>query len=55
MVGSNPKEWWIDTGATRHVCSDKELFMVFEEIENGKKLFTGNSVTSETRDKARWF
>ena len=19
LVGSNPKEWWIDTGATRHV------------------------------------
>ena len=20
FVGSNPKEWWIDTGATRHMC-----------------------------------
>ena len=20
LIGSNPKEWWIDTGATRHVC-----------------------------------
>ncbi|KAL2486766.1 zinc knuckle (CCHC-type) family protein [Abeliophyllum distichum] len=20
LVGSNPREWWIDTGATRHVC-----------------------------------
>ena len=23
LVGSNPKEWWIDTGVTRHVCSNK--------------------------------
>ena len=29
LVGSNPKEWWIDTGATRHVCSDKMMFSTF--------------------------
>ena len=22
LVGSNPKKWWINTSATRHVCSD---------------------------------
>ena len=26
LVGSNPKEWWIDTDATCHVCSDKKMF-----------------------------
>ncbi|XP_070007203.1 uncharacterized protein [Nicotiana sylvestris] len=25
LVG-NPKEWWIDSGATRYVCANKELF-----------------------------
>ena len=25
LVG-NTKEWWVDTGATRHKCSDKKMF-----------------------------
>ena len=37
LVGSNPKEWWIDTGATRHVCSDKMMFSSFEPIETIRK------------------
>ncbi|XP_047309712.1 60S ribosomal protein L7-1-like [Impatiens glandulifera] len=47
MGGSNPREWWIDIGATRHVCSNKELFSTFEEVRNGEKLFMGNSATSD--------
>ena len=26
FIGSNTKEWWVDTGATLHVCSDKKMF-----------------------------
>ncbi|XP_070030049.1 uncharacterized protein [Nicotiana sylvestris] len=28
LVG-NPKEWWIDSGATRHVCAVKEAFATY--------------------------
>ncbi|KAL0347056.1 UNVERIFIED_CONTAM: Retrovirus-related Pol polyprotein from transposon TNT 1-94 [Sesamum calycinum] len=41
----NPREWWIDTGATRHICSDKEMFSTYTPI-NGRKLFMENSATS---------
>ncbi|PHT44720.1 hypothetical protein CQW23_13878 [Capsicum baccatum] len=28
LVG-NPREWWMDSGATRYVCANKELFSSF--------------------------
>ncbi|GJU72662.1 retrovirus-related pol polyprotein from transposon TNT 1-94 [Tanacetum coccineum] len=49
QVGSNIKEWWIDTSATRHVCLDKNLCSSFKEINNGEKLFIGNSVTANNK------
>ena len=30
LMGSNPKEWWIDTCATRHVCLDKKILSTFK-------------------------
>ena len=53
MIGSNPREWWIDTGATRHVCSDKNMFTSFEPIDNREKLFMGNSVTSDIQRQGK--
>ncbi|XP_042380392.1 uncharacterized protein LOC121972832 [Zingiber officinale] len=44
LIGSNPRQWWINTGATRHVCCSKELLHNFEEV-TGDKLFMGNSTT----------
>ena len=46
FIGSNTKEWWVDTGATHHVCSDKKMFSSYQTIDNGEQLFTGNSSSS---------
>ena len=45
LVGSNPKEWWIDTGATHHACSNKKMVSTFKPIETGEKAFMGNFST----------
>lgn len=45
LIGSNPKEWFLDTGATRHVCSNQELFYDFTP-GNGDKVWMGNSTQS---------
>ncbi|KAK4397602.1 hypothetical protein Sango_1235700 [Sesamum angolense] len=41
----NPREWWIDIGATSHICSNKEIFSTTHQ-SMGKKLFMENSATS---------
>ncbi|KZV48684.1 hypothetical protein F511_26132 [Dorcoceras hygrometricum] len=53
LIGSNPREWWIDTGATRQVCSDKEMFATLHEFENGEKLYMRNSATSEIKGQGK--
>ena len=45
LVG-NPKEWWVDTGATRPICADKKMFTTYNEAANGKQLFMKNCSTS---------
>ncbi|GJT80807.1 hypothetical protein Tco_1055149 [Tanacetum coccineum] len=49
LVGSNASEWWVDTGATHHICSKNSLFSSFKEVTNGEQLFIGNSATSEIK------
>ncbi|XP_071719215.1 uncharacterized protein [Rutidosis leptorrhynchoides] len=49
LVSSNTREWWVDTGATRHVCADKSLFKTFKEVTSGDKMFMGNSAIADIK------
>ena len=49
LVGSNSKEWWIDTGSTCHVCSDKKIFSTFKPTEIGENVYMGNFATYEIK------
>ena len=51
VVTENVKGWWIDTGATRHICSDKNLFSEYKQIDDGEKLYMGNSSVSNVEGK----
>ncbi|XP_042051437.1 uncharacterized protein LOC121796710 [Salvia splendens] len=42
----NPKAWFVDTGATVHVCSNRSQFSTYKQVE-GKKLHMGNQDSSE--------
>ncbi|XP_019265717.1 PREDICTED: uncharacterized protein LOC109243262 [Nicotiana attenuata] len=46
LVG-NPREWWIDSGATRHVCANKELFTSYAPAGPNETVFMANSATAK--------
>jgi len=37
--------WWLDTGATRHVCYDRSMFKTYSVAEN-QKVWLGDSYTT---------
>ena len=36
MVRDNAKERWVDTAATRHVCSNKNIFNSYQPVTKEK-------------------
>ncbi|KAL0286153.1 UNVERIFIED_CONTAM: hypothetical protein Sangu_2747500 [Sesamum angustifolium] len=51
----NKIDWILDTGASKHFCSNKELFQDFEEARDGECVFMGNSTTAGVLGKGRSF
>lgn len=51
LVG-NTKEWWVDTGATSHICANKWMFTSYQPVD-GKQLYMGNSTTSKVEGQGK--
>ncbi|KAF3654691.1 hypothetical protein FXO37_16342 [Capsicum annuum] len=45
QLGGNPREWWMDSGATRHVCANKEFFSSFALAQVKEMIYMSNSTT----------
>ncbi|XP_070004170.1 uncharacterized protein [Nicotiana sylvestris] len=46
LVG-NPKEWWIDSGATRHVCTVREAFSTYTPVRSDEMISMGNAAKAK--------
>ncbi|GJW62171.1 hypothetical protein Tco_0111506 [Tanacetum coccineum] len=45
-VTTTTDDWWYDSGATTHVCNNKDLFKTYKETEDGHEVMMGDSHTS---------
>ncbi|PHT50337.1 hypothetical protein CQW23_10084 [Capsicum baccatum] len=52
LVG-NPREWWMDYGATRHVCANKELFSSFAPAQVEEMIYMANSATAKVEETGK--
>ncbi|XP_052205206.1 uncharacterized protein LOC127810028 [Diospyros lotus] len=49
----NAKGWWIDTGASRHICKDRSLFSTYEKMDGTEKVYMGNAAASTVEGKGK--
>ena len=51
-VSGIDNDWWLDTGATIHICKDRNLFKTYDE-NNGEssEVTSANKVTSKVLGK----
>ncbi|PHT59549.1 hypothetical protein CQW23_01912 [Capsicum baccatum] len=54
LVG-NPHEWWMDSGATRHVCANKELLSSFSPAQAEEMLYMDNSAPAKLEETGKIF
>ena len=52
LVG-NSKEWFVDTGATHHICANKWMFTTYKTATDDEQLFMGNSSASKVEGKGK--
>ena len=50
---NNITDWVVDTGATRHICFNKELFLNYEEVIDEENVYLGDSSTARVAGKGK--
>ncbi|KAF3673997.1 putative glucan endo-1,3-beta-glucosidase A-like [Capsicum annuum] len=48
LIG-NPRDWWIDSSATCHICANKELFASYALTQDKEKIYMANSGTAKVK------
>ncbi|GJS17923.1 hypothetical protein Tco_0412395 [Tanacetum coccineum] len=48
---SKKRSWWVDSGATRHVCNDQTMFKTYEPSIS--MLYMGNHSTEQVKGKGK--
>lgn len=52
-LAENKSDWILDTGASRHFCTNKDVFHNFEEVGEGECVYMGNSSVAGVLGKGK--
>lgn len=50
LIDSNSRGWWLDTGTSRHICSDKDSFTKLVPCEAREKLYMSNAAACKIKE-----
>jgi len=50
-VVQSDNDWWIDSGASKHMRKDHSLFRTLDLVEDKKVLYMGNTSTFDIEGK----
>nr|GEY49598.1 retrotransposon protein, putative, Ty1-copia subclass [Tanacetum cinerariifolium] len=43
FITSNVDDWWFDTGARKHICNSKRMFVSYQKVNKPEPMFMGNA------------
>jgi hypothetical protein len=47
-------DWWLDSGATVHVCNNKAWFKTYEELKKPEEVLMGNHNSTKVFGKRNY-
>ncbi|XP_075074624.1 uncharacterized protein LOC142162200 [Nicotiana tabacum] len=50
-TATKTQDWWLDLGATIHVCYDKKMFKTYAEVQDSEQVLMGNHVAADVAGK----
>nr|GEX43550.1 Pol polyprotein [Tanacetum cinerariifolium] len=49
----NVVDWWLDTGATKHICNSRRMFVSYQKVNESEPMFMGNKTASKIEGKEK--
>ncbi|GJS60297.1 retrovirus-related pol polyprotein from transposon TNT 1-94 [Tanacetum coccineum] len=53
FLTTNIVDWWLDTGATKHICNSRRMFVSYQKGNESEPMFMGNETCSKIKRKGK--
>ncbi|PWA78284.1 hypothetical protein CTI12_AA217490 [Artemisia annua] len=53
FLTTNDVDWWFDTGATKHICNSRRMFVSYQKVNETEPMFMGNGTSSKIEGKGK--